>query len=126
MSDSHAVVLLLGVISAGVVVMTFLLGGMLYELHRSVGHLNRLLVEGARLAHDTRHALGGVSRVMRHADRMAGHVEAVVRLASRAAMDTVEHLQLWKGQAQTFLAHRLGLGNGSRVEPRRRRRGSGT
>lgn len=120
MVESWLPTVLLGVISACVVVMTGILVMTAGDLRRLLRHVDALLPDCAQALREARRTLGTTRRLATRATHLARSVEGVVRQACQAATDTISDVLDLRAQARRFLAR---WNNGARSGPRRMARG---
>lgn len=111
---------LLGVISACVVVMTGILLMTATDLRRLLRHVDAMLPDCAQALREARQTLGTTRRLASRTTHLARSVEGVVKQACQAATDTIGDVLDLRARARRFLAK---WNNGARSGPRRFARG---
>ena len=122
MSETSLIVVLLGLISICMVVLTAVLSMTARDMRRTLRRVNTMLPRCDEAIRDLHHAMGQVHQVLKQATQITRHVETVVSKACTAALDVIDPVLTWKGRAETFFAERFG--NGARSGPRRHDRRS--
>jgi hypothetical protein len=118
MVDAWLPTLLLGLISACVLVMTCVFVMTANDLRRVLRRVETLLPDCARAIREAQQALGTTRRLMARASRLARQVEGVVAQACEVAADTIGEVLDLRARARRFLAQWHGK-NGARSGPRR-------
>ena len=118
MSETAGALLLLGVISGCVVVVTVTLVLIAMRLDRTLTRVDRILPECTHTVKDARRVLLQVRQLLSHTSAAAQHVEAMVGAARETVQDTLEQLHAVERHTKHLIAHYFG--NGTRGEPRRR------
>lgn len=108
MTDASLMVLLLGVISVCLMVMTVTLVVTARDVRRTLRRMHVTLTEAHQVLARTR--------------RITRHVDAVVQKGCAVALQVLDPVLALKDRAQAFLEAHVGnhAGNGARSEPRRR------
>lgn len=118
MVDSWFPTVLLGLISACVLVMTCVFVMTASDLRRVLRHMETLLPDCAHAIREARQTLGTMRRLVTRMTRLARHVEGVVTQACEVAADTIGEVLDLRARARRFLAQWHGK-NGARSGPRR-------
>jgi len=122
MTHADLVAACLVIISLGVGVMTVACLVLMVDLRRTLRHINACIPLLEHTLHQTRRLEARAHQVIAKAQDLLHRLDGGIATIGSMAMAVTNGLASWRGKAETFLAQRFGIGNGSRVEPRRRHR----
>ena len=120
MPESWWVVILLGVMSVGVLVMTVTVLLAARDLRRTVRQASRMLPDCDKAVQEARRTLMSIRQLLARADHATRQVEGVIHKACDTASEVIGRVVFLKDKAEDFLAGRFG--NGARSGPRQRYR----
>jgi len=118
--ESWWVVILLGVMSVGVLVMTVTVWLAARDLRRTVRQASRMLPDCDKAVQEARRTLMSIRQLLARTDHATRQVEGVIRKACDTASEVIGRVVFLKDKAEDFLAGRFG--NGARSGPRQRDR----
>ncbi|PIQ84763.1 MAG: hypothetical protein COV75_00545 [Candidatus Omnitrophica bacterium CG11_big_fil_rev_8_21_14_0_20_63_9] len=123
MLEPSAVLLLLGLIGACLVALTFTIVWLTWNFHQTLRRLDALLNVATPAIREARRSLQELRRILEKTHHATRTVEMVVQRACDAASEALEHVADWTGKARSLWrpSHRT---NGARGEPRRRHPGA--
>lgn len=110
MAESHAVVLLLGLVAACMVALTAVLLKAVGDLRRALRKLQRFLSHCDQTRLQAERTLGVARQLLSRADRAAGRVQGVVEKSCDAAESALEQFSILKGKVVSLWAGRAGNG----------------
>lgn len=117
MAESHAVVLLLGLVAACMAALTAVLLMAVGDLRRVLRQLQRFLSHCDSTRLEAERTLGVARQLLSRADRAAGRVQGVVEKSCEAAESALEQFSFLKGKVASLWTGRAGNG-GSRSRSR--------
>ena len=120
MTETPLWLLLLGIATACLLVLTLTAIVTAAEVRRTLRRLNAMLPETAQAVHDVHRFFRQGRRLLARVDAASGYVEAVVRQACDAATDALGAFGRLKTRTQALWTKRFG--NGTGAEPRRHHR----
>ena len=121
MSDATRIVLLLGVMTACLLAMTLTMILTARDVRMTLQRLSAVLPDAGQALRETRQSLRHVRALLARGDKATRRVESVIDQLCDATTETLGRFTMWKGRAEQFVLGRFG--NGTRGEPRQRRRG---
>ncbi len=122
MMHADLVAACLVIISLGVGVMTVACLMLMVDLRRTLRHVDACIPLLEQTLRQTHRLEMGAHQLVVKAQDMLQRLDGVTSTIGSMAMAVTDGLASWRGKAETFFAKRFGIGNGSRVEPRRRHR----
>lgn len=116
MTNLSCLVLLLGVISLCLIVMTVTVVRLTCDVRTTLRRVNLILPEARR-------SLQHVRRLLTRTNRATQHVEAVIHAACDTASGALTQMGRWKDRARVVVSRYIGNGgHGAGAVPRRRHR----
>ena len=122
MTHAGLIAACLVIISLGVGIMTVACLVLMIDLRRTLRHVNSCMPLLEQTLHQTRRLETQAQQVVTKVHAILHRLDGVTATVASMATAVTHGLASWRGTAETFFAKRFGIGNGSRVEPRRRHR----